>query len=299
MKGLKIILVFATILVIGIISYLYLNKGLEKFVEPPKPPNEFVNEINKKIDNLSKSSTKQFCVNSYISLNKDINEYANAGKIDTELSSSLLKNLDYIYTTLFIGQANSIFQGTAWEHNDLNIIKDELKRMQSSKYIVDKKELIKIEKVLNQYDEISSFIWRTNTFANDVKISRIDEDFDISTTKVYITRANEYKNLNGYIGNCKRLQSKLTEIPGKLFTKHMTYLTNKVNFCTNKYKEMRSQEEYFNKIYRPIFLEFQVLEENFRIYNIKYLDFERDLLSLKNTMRMNNNEAEEFSYPKQ
>lgn len=253
---------------IALMAFVLLSWGAYSFFvqSPPPPktltaPNTFVKEITHKIDEIGKSPLNEFCDNTYKTIKYDIDVYSKAGKIDASWEENLLKNLEYAYTSVFIKQAFNVFAGSEWEPSKLSIIRSESRRLMSSYHIKDKTELQKLQKVLSQYDELSSFITKANSFAEDVFVNSYDQTFDITTTKSFIKKALALSKVTGHVSKCIRLKSQLANVPNLMYNKHLYYLINKVDFCTGEYTKFTNYNSYFSTIYKPIFAEFEEFKD--------------------------------------
>ena len=295
MKLQKIILIcLPLILIIGAVIYFFSKKPSEIII--PNAPNSFVTIINNEISQLSKTPNNTFCETKYRLILNEISTYALAGKIDSVWKENLQKNLDYIYTPIFISQANYVFNNTDWEINKLNVIRSEVNMLTNSKYISNKSELSDIKNILTKYDEISSFILQANAFSNISGVSFYGQNFEIDKVKKYIDEANNIKLNNSLVNRCTRLNIALQEIPSLMYSKNYNYLMNKVQFCKNRYQAMQSYDEWYDAILKSIFIEFQNFEDNYAMYSVPSSKPVNDLISLKDQMDEERTNAQDYNY---
>lgn len=296
MKIFKIALIILALCSIGWVSYTYFMQK----PEPPKiavAPNKFIPEIKQNIEKLGKASKNDFCVNNYTTIINDIIIYAKAGKIDAAWSENLFKELDYCYYPLFLRQALYVLEGSEWESEKLGIIRSEYSNLIKSKYITDRAKLNEIKSIIDQYDEIVSYISSASIYANSsVYISSIGQKYDFNRDISLIDMANSYK-LDGYIGNCSRIKSQLSDIHASLYNRHLSFLSKKVSFCLGKYKTMKDHSEYFAKIYQPLFEEFQSFQDNYSIYSVSYTKAGDDLALVKSQLKKDGQLEKSFNYP--
>jgi hypothetical protein len=295
MKALKITLALLTLCILGWVGYSLFIKKPDKIIIPVAP-DTFVQEINLKIDKLSKSPISEFCVKNYTTLKNDIVFYAKEGKINNAWEITLLESLEFTYTKVFVGQAYFLFNGKAWEIEKLDTIRTEVDKLLSSKYIVTKTDLINIKNIIKQYLEISSFISSARSFANDINITSISQQFDLINSQEYIKKSKEYHDLKSYTNNCTRIQNQLESIPNSMYLKHLNYLTKKVNYSVGKYRALPSYITYYNTIYQPIYSEFKLFEDNYSTYSVEFSELEDDLLSLKDQIKKDGQAANSFKF---
>jgi hypothetical protein len=297
MKALKISLLVIIMAGLGWIGYTFYIRGINKLVIPQTTNNIFVDEITGKIEALKGVPVNVFCVAKYISIKNDITQYAVAKKIDDVWESNLLKSLDYTYAPVYVRQSYYVFGGTDWELDKLGIIRAELNKLLSSPYIDNKTELNKIKGVLREYDEIVVFISNAGVFTGSTNITNFNQGFDVNRTSEFIAKASAYRGQEGYVKNCLRLQTALVGIPMSMYRKHLSYLSQKVNFCSGKFGTFDNYADYYNTIYKPVFGEFDLLASNIESYSVSGTQFDNDVSSLKEQMKRDNKAAAAYKYP--
>jgi hypothetical protein len=290
-KILKILLPIITLILLGLTVYFFYTKEPAKIIEP-KAPNTFIKEINLKIEKLNSSSRRAFCVTKYATIKNDIFIYTKEDKIDLTYKNVLLQKLDSTYAKVFIAQAYNVLDGNLWESHKMDSIRTEVRYLLHSRYIPRNNRLIEINAIVTQYDEINIFI--SNAISVPTSVTRVDQKFNFNASQQNIKIANNYRNLKVYLRHCNRLQAQLQNIPRVLYDKHLSFLTNKVNFCIGRYTLMTYYADYFENIYKPIQADLQFLSDNYSTYSVDFSKAWEDLSILKEKMKKDNNNADQF-----
>ena len=141
-------------------------------------------------------------------------------------------------------------------------------------------ELRSIQKVLDKYKEVVSFISASRGFS----YSEFERDsfFPVEDVKSKISRAESLRQNhleNGYVDNCIRLHDDLKEIPQTYFEAHIAYLDKKIDIWSNKYPNYTSQKEYANLLYNPLKDQIERLDKS--MYKVSNFDVEYDRLLKK------------------
>ncbi len=282
-------------LIITVIAAIFA--GILLWVQSVKPPKEvesqgnpFTHKIEKEITELKAKPDNQFCKDFYRQISFNINQFHTQNRFDSNPSQNtawkeiLEKNLYAAYTEKFIKQTKTVFRGAEWNSNDIRFVqseKNELKRspLLSAGSPVDN-ELSTIQKVLDKYNEVVSFISACKGFS----YSEFERDslFPVEDVKSKISRAASLRKNhleNNYVDNCIRLQDDLKEIPQTFFKAHIAYLDNKINDWSGMYPNYISHSDYSNNLYRPLKAQIESLDKN--LYNVSNFDNEYNSLLQK------------------
>lgn len=275
MKAIKIILAVVVVAVLGFFVWKWI-------IAPPPPPptitpptNQFVERIEKEIDSLGKVPSTSFCSEFHQKIQYDIFEFHLKGFLgDTTTSDNdqweeiLSKNLYSVYAPKFVEQAMSIFNGHEWKTDDLKFIRSEAKELQKSDYLKSdspvKASFVEIEGILSKYDEVNGFLAKCKNYSfSDNGVSSV-----FPNVGDMVTKANQLAQNTGnkYVNNCTRLKDGLREVPRKLFDKHVSYLTQKINLYANQYESYGTQAEYNTNVYSP--LRSQINGIDYKVYGL-------------------------------
>lgn len=275
MKAIKIILAFVVVAVLGFFVWKWI-------IAPPPPPptitpptNQFVERIEKEIDSLGKVPSASFCPEFHQKIQYDISEFHLKGFLgDTTTSDNdqweeiLSKNLYSVYAPKFVEQAMFIFNGHEWKTDNLKFIRSEAKELQKSDYLKSdspvKASFVEIEGILSKYDEVNGFLAKCKNYSfSDNGVSSV-----FPNVGDMVTKANQLAQNTGnkYVNNCTRLKDGLKEVPRKLFDKHVSYLTQKINSYANQYRNYDTQAEYNTKVYTP--LRDQINAIDYKVYGL-------------------------------
>ncbi|MBK8369783.1 MAG: hypothetical protein IPL20_00095 [Saprospiraceae bacterium] len=155
--------------------------GIFLWVQSVKPPeevktqeNSFTIKIEKEITELKAKPDNQFCKQFYNQISFNINQFYTQNRFDSNSSRNtqwkeiLEKKLYATYTEKFIKQANSVFSGAEWNEKNIRFIQAEKNELKGSPLLsaespVDN-ELKSIQKVLDKYNEVVSFISACKSF---------------------------------------------------------------------------------------------------------------------------------------
>ncbi|MBK8855698.1 MAG: hypothetical protein IPN10_16735 [Saprospiraceae bacterium] len=132
------------------------------------------------------------------------------------------------YTEKFIKQANSVFSGAEWNEKNIRFIQAEKNELKGSPLLsaespVDN-ELKSIQKVLDKYNEVVSFISACKSF--NYSNTELAVRFPVDEVQSKISRANSLRQNhleNSFVDNCTRLHDDLKEIPQSFFRAHIAY----------------------------------------------------------------------------
>jgi hypothetical protein len=300
MKAVKIVLAVAVIVTIG----CFVWKSLVEIGDPdkiPAPKNQFVERIEQEIDSLSKMPDNAFCKDFYKEVSYHIaDDYKNArfGSNNSEnkqWNTNLTNNLYAAYTDKFIKQAFYVFQHSEWEVTSLNFIRNEKQTLQESALLEKNSPIAdsftKIQQILSKYDEVSDFIYNCRNFPFPSNYSMASQ-FPISEVKSKISGAKEYLNKrldNEYVNNCTRLHAGLNEVSQILFSKHVTYLNNKIQHWTDLYANFNSQADYSRNLYQPLKSEIDLLDMD--TYGVSPSIFDSNYSRLKNKLGADSQKA--------
>lgn len=289
MKKIKIsIIVIVVVAICAAISYWVESSEIVPNVKPPENP--FTIKIEKEIADLKTKPNNQFCKEFYRQIAYNINQFYTQNRFDSIPSQNtawkeiLEKNLYAAYTEKFIIQAKTVFRGAEWKPNDIRFIQSEKNELKKSPLLlagspVDN-ELSSIQKVLDKYNEVVSFISACKGFS----YSEFERDslFPVEDVKSKISRAVSLRKNhleNGYVDNCIRLHDDLKEIPQTFFEAHIAYLDNKINDWSDMYPNYISHSDYSYNLYKPLKTQIESLDKN--MYNVSNFDVEYDRLLKK------------------
>lgn len=273
MKAAKIILASVVLTVICFFVGMWLVKISHPHA-PRLPTNLFTDRITNEIDSLSRLPANNFCRSFYENIQFHINDYYNDKLFDstdrnnTQWKEILSKNLYSAYAPKFIDQTFYVFNDSEWRITDLNFIRSEAKILQKSPYlergsILDNKFKEIIDTILFKYDEISGFIYSCANFS--YSYYEITDQFPINDISGKIQRSNAYISSgldNTYVNHCGRLKDELHQIPEKMFNKHVSYLTLKIQQNSGRCSQFNYQSDYSNNIFMPLNSQIAALDNN-------------------------------------
>ncbi len=285
MKALKTILLLLGLGILTLAVYQFYIKNLNPPGTGNSTSNKFIAEIENELKNLKTDHPYEFSLIKYNKIENDISVYTRAGKIDTSISVNLLKSLEFNYATVFIEQAYCVFKGKYWDAQKLDTIRMESNRLLNSSYITNKSNFSNINGILNEYDKLNLLVVRANRFSSEISVDSVEQKFDSAQTRIFIFEADKRLGEKGYPSNCSRLQSDLKSIRSKMYQKNLAYLSKKVEFCTNKFKTMNNLNEYYDRIYKPIYEEFSQLENSSTLYSVSIGDIGSDLAVIKDQLK--------------
>ncbi len=296
MKTLKISLAIIVIAAIGT-SILF-------WISVPKEPdkvnateNKFTQKIMEEIEQIKTMPDSKFCKNFYKEVAYHINDFykdstpqfpygrfGNSQSENNRWKENLESNLYFAYVEKFIQQAKAVFRTSEWQPNDLKFIQAEKNELKKSKFLlVDSpldKEFIRIQTILNKYNNIVSFVSSCKGYI--YTNTDLNAHFPIADVHSKILRAASLRNNqleNDFVNNCSQLHDDLKEITQYLFGAHVRYLDDKISNRSGMYSYYKSQSEYANFFYKP--LKAQVDELNKDIYNVFNFESEYNRLIKK------------------
>jgi hypothetical protein len=294
MRTVKLILVGIAVLVVGYLAYSWTVK-IENPPPPPSSENIYIPKIERKIDALKNSNTASSHA-SYTEIRNDIIIFNREKKISNGDKEIFLKNLEYAYFEKFIDEAFRLFTYPTWNPDKLRFINSETNRLRNSPFLEQgsqvNNKLNEIRTILDKYYEIDELIRYASTFHNQT--IDIDTKFDIVKAKRIITRATNYitNNLdNQYVNRCFRLHSQLREIRRTIYQIHLQHVKDKVDYWYGKWNQYASHQEYYDKLYYPIYQEIDLLSNEQHTYGISDSTFAADINPIRIKWRRANSEA--------
>jgi len=242
--------------------------------------NQFIIEIDKKIDSLANQPESGLSQQLYKDINYRINDYGSQQHFgDTEqknnqVREALLKNLYSTYAPKYVAQTMYVFGRSEWKLTDINQIRSELTALGKSTYLESQSEVAssftKIRSILAKYDEITSFI--NSCKSTTVPVDQLDNQFPDVADK--IQRAGQYLsgNLeNAFVNNCSRLKEELRSVPQYLADSNYAYLLKKIDFHGGRYTEFNTTNAYRTAITKKLRNEVDTFREKFPQGNHRYL----------------------------
>lgn len=256
-------------------------------VKPPEEiktqENPFITKIEKEITELKAKPDNQFCKEYYNQISFNINQFHTENRFDSNPSQNtawkeiLEKNLYAAYTEKFIKQTKKVFRGAEWNEKNIRFIQSEKNELKKSPLLsagspVDN-ELSTIQKVLDKYNEVVSFISACKGFS--YSNTGLAASFPVDDVQDKISRAVSLRQNhleNDYVDKCTRLHDGLKDVPQAFFEAHIAYLDNKLNNWSGMYPNYNSQSDYSNNLYKPLKTEIELLDN--RMYKVSNFDFE-------------------------
>jgi hypothetical protein len=268
MKAIKIILAVAAVAVIG----FFVAKGIIKLIDDPGKYRlsdyQFEQDIRNEIDSLNRAPANVFCQQFYRDIQYHISEYHKQGLFDknsvdnSEIEGILSSDLYSAYTRKFTEQAMHVFDSSEWTSCNMELIRSEVKMLKSSVYLDKSSNYFKqIDEILQKYYEIAGFIDACNEFSYSA--DGITDRFPDVSDKIQKSQDYLRNNLgNTYVNKCARLKNGLSEIPQTLFSKHVSYLKDKISKNSGKYLNYNLQINYSDTIYTPLRNQIENLKDN-------------------------------------
>ena len=248
MKYLKIILAILAALGIGLAVYFGYSKTTV-VDEIGLPENQFTRRVNQEITDISNKPENRFCKDAYDIVKYHIDDYASINRLGATLADTLgnnqnhqflFKTLYSTYAEKFIAQADHVFKGSAWSSGDLSFIKSEANRLRwvgrSNSFLESEstvvKDLDRLTRTIDSYNSEISFINECKSFS----YSNVDLDrrFPVARAESIINDSKSHLSSLGVVKNSEAVKTGLTEIPDRVLSVHVSYLTKKIN----EYKEM-------------------------------------------------------------
>jgi hypothetical protein len=301
----KLIKISLAISVIGLITFFIVNSITTTSEPPVQPPvvNQFTKIIDDEINTLQRQIFTDFkkLKTSYEDVKFDIDDYYNENRLgknqleNNQSKERLSKNLYSIYVAKFLNQANSVFNKSEWNNQDIAFIRSESLALKNSKFLQHGKEvdiqITQIQKVLSKYDEINKFILSCREFSYSA--DSFSSIFPMALAKQKIVRAAIYKKNkleNTLLNNCIRLHTQLGQTNNILFNAHIKYLENKINTYSGTYVAYNSHGEYAKEFYLKLKNEINSIDND--IYAVAYYDNVYD--KLINKLNQDNSNAKAF-----
>lgn len=271
----RVIKISLVVIVIAAIVFFVFRSCVttDKIGEIQKGDNPFVNKILEEIKELGNKPDSRFCKDFYeqvvyhIDYDYKDNRFGKSKLENDQIKQNLAKQLYAVYAGKYVQQVYYIFNRSEWNIGDLDFIRSENKRLQSSSLLERNSEVDKayseIGSILNKYDEVSSFITICNKFSFLER--RLDILFPIEDVKSKMSKARDYSNNflgNTHVNNCTRLHSGINEIPDALYNAHIAYLNNKMDYWSENYSDYNSQKAYNDNLWLPINNEIESLDIN-------------------------------------
>lgn len=292
MKILKIILPIVTIALIG---FFVFKSSIDSTSPPPVidvSETGADKEMVKLLDSLNNYPTNMFCHEFYKEIQSAINNYYKGDVLSLADSTNLSRDLYSVYATKFVQQAKDVLQRSDWKNGDLTFIRSELEELSGSVYLDPSSpvadEFNSLNKALNKYYEITSFISLCNSFSY-TNYSMNDKFPDVSHK---IDKSSNYllRNLdNTYVNNCTRLKEGLKKIPKILYDKHIEFLSTKIIQNSNRFAEFETQPDYNYAIFEPIMNEIQEIDR--KLYGITSADHSKNKTNLIDVLSKDNTKA--------
>lgn len=259
MKALKISLAIIVVGAIGAGILFWIQGTI--IVPPVKPPeNQFIARIEQEIEQLKAKPDNTFCKDFYKEIAHNINVFYEQNRFGSNQSENnqwkenFEKTLYSVYAEKFINQAKTVFRGSQWSPEDLRFIQAEKNELNRSRFLSAgspvNQELATIQSVLDQYNEIESFISSCRSF--NFSGTALSDRFPIEAVQSKIQRVASLRSNrlgNVFVNNCSRLHIDLNEIPPILFRAHVRYLDSKISYWSDMYSHYNSQSDYANNLY--------------------------------------------------
>lgn len=242
--------------------------------------NQFIIEIDTKIDSLANQPEISFSQPLYKDVLYRINDYGSQQHFgDTEqknnqVREALLKNLYSTYAPKYVEQAMYVFGRSEWKLSDMNLIRSELTALAKSPYLESQSEVAnsftKIRSILTKYDEIIAFVNSCKSLT--VPVDQMDHKFPDVADKVQ--RSGQYLSANlenAFVNNCSRLKDELRNLPKYLGDINYAYLLKKIDFHGSRYTEFNLFNDYRTAITKKLRPEVITFRERFPQGNHQYL----------------------------
>ncbi len=304
MKYIKIgiaVLVLAGIVFFTVKSVDFTSNTTDK-IEISKPENQFMQRIEQEIAKLDSVSGLQESGKHYQKVVYLIGDFKQNKKFDSipetnqQWAESFQKKTYALYVDKFIQESFKIFKGSEWGYKDLQFIRKEIGSLQKSSFLEKNssanESLAKIQRVLNSYSEIASFVSQCKRFR--YLSDRLEDKFPLDEVRQKLLKVKEYQSRGGYVKNCTRLRKQLNAVPQVLFNAHIAYLDNKIDNWSNLYMQYNTQRDYSEKLYFPIMKEVYSLSR--AVYTF-VPNFDKEYERLKDKWKADNRKAYNHQYP--
>ena len=276
MKYLKIVLAILAAIGIGLVVYSGYTKTTA-VDEVGLPENQYTRRINQEIIDVSNKSESRFCKDAYDIVKYHIDDYASLNRLGATSEDTLgnSKNQQFLFKTLYstyaekyIAQADHVFKGSEWTSGDLSFIKSEAERLRSvgkqndcleANGTVDR-DLSRLIRTIDSYNSEIKFINECKSFA----YSNIDLDgrFPIDRAASIINDSKSHLSSLGVVRNSEAVKTGLTEIPDRVLSVHVSYLTKKINEYKEMYKYYNTLAAYRTNFYDNLKAEISQLDNS-------------------------------------
>ena len=281
MKAVKVILLIGFLALIGFLIYSMVGEG---GISGPgligDEKNQFIEEIDRKIDSLANQPESTFSHQIYEDIHYRITDFANQqhfGQTESEnnqVSESLHKTLYSTYAPKFVAQAKYVFSRSEWKVEELNLIRAEMRELSNSPYLESRSDMsnsfAELRSILAKYDEISAFVISCKNFS--VPVQQLDNQFPDVTDK--IQRSEQYLSANlenAYVNNCTRLKEDLRNVRQYLSDNNYNYLLEKIHYHGGRYTEFSKTSDFQNAITRKLKNEVASFKQRFPLGNHRQL----------------------------
>ena len=304
MKYLKITLALLAIIGIGLLVY----RGYIKTTEVDTislPENQFTRRVSQEIKGISNKPNNRFCKDTYDLVKYHIDDYASMNRLGATITDSvgnkqnqqfLLKTLYSTYADKFIAQADHVFKGNAWSSSDLSFIKAEDGRLRSygreqgfleSGGTVDK-DFSRILRTVESYHSEIAFINECNSFSFGNR--DLESRFPIDRAQSIINDSKSHLSSLGVVKNCDAVRDGLTNIPSKVLSVHVSYLSRKLTEWKDMYMYYATLAAYRTNLYDKLKAEISQLDNS--MYS--GLNVSTQKTRLLNTLETDNNAAASY-----
>lgn len=255
MNKTKTILLILALVGLGVLAYTLTNQKTEELEDVTLTDNKFINEINGLIDDLKNSDEAKFSKVDYDNIIYLIDEYLDNNKISAQWSANLRKKVEYIYFEKFVKEAEYAFNQSNWSTSNITYVRNETQRLNNSSFLQEKAGLKPIERVLNEYDEIKSFMAKAQSYAGSNSINSMMQKFDITTVDNYLSEANAKLKTSSKVKNNIQLMNELKNVPNLMYKKHLFFLSEKVKKAQGEGYSRYGKDytRFYNGVCQPIF----------------------------------------------
>lgn len=280
----KIVKITFLIGFLALMGFLLYSMGGEGGISEPgqigDEKNQFIEEIDRKIDSLANQPESTFSHQFYKDIHYRITDFASQqhfGQTESEnnqVSESLHKTLYSTYAPKFVAQAKYVFSRSEWKVEELNLIRAEMRELSKSPYLESRSDMsnsfVEIRSILDKYDEISDFVNSCKIFS--IPVQQLDNQFPDVTDK--IQRSEQYLSANlenAYVNNCARLKEDLRNVRQYLSDNNYNYLLEKINYHGGRYTEFSITFDFQNAITRKLKNEVFSFKQKFPLGNHRQL----------------------------
>jgi hypothetical protein len=230
---------------LGIIWFVVNNwggLGLKSDEIRPTVSNQYVDEINRRSNELQIYPAQELRINQFKSILFEINDFANRGYFsqipeeNSKLKVILTKNLIGSYVSKFIEKSNIIFNGSQWSDEDMSEIEDQLNYISKFQFIDyaswGSQSLRVIGQSVQDFKKAKSIIDECEKY----KYTNFDLNVNYEVPQQLIEDLNAELALlpSLKLHNCIRIANGLNGSYEILYNKQLAYLNKKI--------EMRASE---------------------------------------------------------